>query len=525
MKSITYPNTSIYISSGTTGSIITSTSITTPSINTTMIVPTTGSGSTNNVLISTGNGITWDVPSGSNITNSTLDMNTKNINNANTINCTNINVRNITSNTTFVNQTEFTSAPISIDPTNSSHLSTKQYVDSKLLDSGNVIYNLYLNKSQSETVPTGGNTGYFKLSSILTGATDQTISGVTITGGTEILAGSFITDPVNITNIPVSLFILNLYVGIFNSDAIFNLFFSLFKYSNGTVTSIGTSTKSAGSGDVNTKPNTYPDLYTMTLSISSPITLLAQDRLILRLYYISTIGTGTNYTIYFEKNYCSYLSIVVNNNPTKVKTNGFAISNLNMNNYNITSNNNLSIGCTGKTFSLGDNSISTINIGTNTTTNINLISNNGYNLNCPLTISYTNIPSTNQIGQIVTFTRPTGISNFVNNTELPIQYILPYYGKWLINVNVGIFTISPGTLTNVTLYISNNDTNEILGENEFNGSNTTQTNVTNNILNLTVSLITGTTIKSFNVVQMIKFSGGQFSISTDPYIVKALRLA
>jgi hypothetical protein len=531
MKSISYPNTTILINSGSTGStgtILTSTSITTPSINTNMIVPTSGSGATNNVLVSTGNGITWDVPSSSNITNTTLNMNTKNINNATTISCTTINTSNITSSSTFANQTIFTSAPTSILPTVSTHLATKQYVDSKLVG-GN--YNLYLNRSQTETFPSGGNTGYFKLSSTLTSVTGQGITGTTTTvANVDTLIGSFITDAVNITNIPASLCVLNLYAGITSTSLVFSLFFRLFKVSNiGVITSIGTSTNSSSSGDMNTTPTNYPDLYKMTLSLSSPISTVTTDRLLIRLYYNTSNATSTNYSIYLENKYYSYLTILVNNNST-TQLFGNATSNLSMSGYNITSTNDMTIGCTGKILTIGNQS-STINIGTNTSTSTNIILNGNTgvnclcNLNCPLTVSYTAIPSTQQIGEIVTFTRPSGVTGFTNGQLLSFTYTLPYFGRWLINVTNGVFVVTAGTVTNIALYIRNNNGNIIIGENEENGSQTNTINDNTFIMNMTVGLITGNTIKTFTVSQSINFSSGQYVVSSDPYIVKALRLA
>ena len=133
MTTITYPNTSLYVTNGFTGSTMTSTSITSPSFVINNINDSDGStGVSGYVLSSTGNSVKWNPPFVSTAT-SNLNMNNNNITNINTVTTNTLNTTNITGNTgtvTFSNQVHFTSTPTSITPTLSSELVTKSYADS-----------------------------------------------------------------------------------------------------------------------------------------------------------------------------------------------------------------------------------------------------------------------------------------------------------------------------------------------------------------------------------------------------------
>ena len=524
MKSITYPNTNIAIISGNSGSTISSTSITTPKLITNSLTIYNGNGITGNILSKNDNGLNWIVSP--NNTSSNLNMDNNNI--TDTLNITSSNV--ITSNistATFSNQTIFSTAPISILPTLSSQLVTKKYVD----DISNDICNLYLNYSQTEIVPLQGNTGYFKLSNTPSGITGQGITGTTVRT-TPTLISSFITDPINITNIPASLWVLNLYTGITSTSYEFTMYFELYQYSNGEISIIGTS---ANSGDINTTPNNYPDLYKMSLPITSARTTYLTDRLIIRLYFISTRPTSTTYSIYFENNNYSYLQIIANNNQSQIVS-GYG-NNLNMNSYNITSTNNMSIYSTSPFPITIGNSSSVINIGTDTsiTTNINLgysgagLVNSRYNyLFNPLTPNYNVLPSSNHLGQIITYSRP-GITGISSNSTITNTYTVPYLGRWALFGTAGFYIAATGgTISKITFQSVQSGSSWTIFKQEYYGTQTPTSIGYGNILNGS-GIFDATTdpYRSFTIRQTITFTGGTYrtyNSSTDPYIVRVIRL-
>jgi hypothetical protein len=528
MYNITYPNTNLYYTNGNTGSIISSSYINTPIINTKSIQTLSGTGSVGNVLYSNGSTIFWS-PKTNNIT-TTLNMSTNNIMNTNNIVCNTLNTSTI-SNTTFTNQTTFFNRPISSNSINLSDLVTKEYVDNNILSSG--IYHLYLNKSQYETVPPGGNTGYFKLSTTPSGTTGQGITGTTVTTG-NILVGSFMSEPLNITTIPPSLCILNLYIGLNSAINIFYTYFELIKYSNGVSTTIGISTLSSNSGDINVTPVGYPDLYKMAVTISSAVPLSLSDRLLIKLYYRTTVTPSTLFTIYFEQKYYSYLQIIVNKDING-SFHSTAASNLNMNNYNITSNGNMNI-FSSSNLNLGSQT-SIINIGTNTSTNTNInlgITGNGelatkvINFNCPLTPLYTTLPSNMQLGQVIIYPRIGGITN-INNGSNIYRYNFPYAGRWIISATMGIYIKTVGVIiSSLSFTLSSNNTLDM----NIDGTQITTTTGYNNIMNTTGIVNTSDNYLGsleFIVNYFIKFTGEVGSITShnsdsDPYIVQAVRL-
>ena len=451
MINITYPNTQFTFTNGTTGSTgntITSNSINTTSITAQRISTITGTGSSGNILSKTNDNIAWISASSisGNIGSSNLDMQTKNITNATNITCTTIDPTTITT-TTFANQTTFTTAPTSVGPTASTQLATKSYVDTK--PSTNKNYYLYLNKSQNFTI---GNTGYFTLSTTISGATGQGITGPRVSN-TNILIGSFMTLPLNITNIPPSLWVLNLYTGLTSLTGTFRTFFELYKYTTTGEVIIGTSSRIT----ISTVPPTFPDLYKMTLSVSSPISLLTTDRLLIKLYYNTNNSTGT-YATYYENNWYSYLEIFSNLSCSSVVLGSTATSDLIMNGFNISSTSHLTISCPSKILSIGNKS-STINIGTDTsvTTNINLgvAGTNNIYLNCPLTPSYTNLPGQGEIGQIINFPRVLGKTGIEG--QFTMTYTLPYFGRWFVSSTFGIYLLSGSSINGVTLDIQASD--------------------------------------------------------------------
>ena len=212
-----------------------------------------------------------------------------------------------------------------------------------------------------------------------------------------------------------------------------------------------------------------------------------------------------------------------------------------MNNYNIGSSGNLSISCPTKILTLGNKS-STINIGTDTSVNtsINLgltgRGNTGTNiifLGSPMTPLYNILPSSGQLGEIITFPRTIGKTGFTSS--FISIYTLPYYGRWFISATVGSYvkTIG-GSITRVELEIRNNGTGtgvRTLG-NIRNDKKTYTTTVSEycNILNCTGVLnnFTTTTTLGFSIMYYLSGSGGTYetyNLPSDPYIVQAVRLA
>lgn len=525
MNVISYPNTNIYITNGYTGTTITPTYITTPSINAQRISTILGnSGSPGNILSKTNDNIAWIASSISgNIGSSNLDMQTNNITNANTISCTTIDPTTI-STTTFANQTSFTTTPISYYPTASTHLATKSYVDNKLLTNKN--YYLYLNKSEPITL---GGTGYYTLSTTITGETGQGITGTTVTN-TNTLIGSFMTPALNITNIPPSLWILNLYCGVQNANAVFTTFFELYKYTTtGSASIIGTSSSTAG--DINsTITSNYPSLYKMTLSISSYNSLLITDRLFIKLYYYTT-NTSMLYYTYYENNWYSYLEIL--SNLSSVLCGSDAYSNLNMNSFNITSTGNMSISCPNTILSLG-NKASTINIGTDksVTTNINLglTGTNNIFLNSQLTPNYTRLPGEGEIGQIINFPRvlgKTGISSLV----FDMNYTLPYKGRWFITSTFGIYISASTTINDIYIYLyTTADNSPIISEYSHSKYNGIISSIGYcNIVNVSGIIDNSMSIPGFRF--SCRYGGADptkcftYNDPSDLYIVQAVRLA
>jgi len=412
MTTITYPNSKIIFTdvNGNTGTTILANSITSPFINTTSLITSNGKGNTGNILSTNGSNLSWVnssiISTGSTSTN--INMNNNNIT-ANTVTTTNLNVTNITSNsTTFANQISFTIPPISTTPTTSTQLATKDYIDTNLTTK---LYNLYLNTQPITVIGiTGyqgitGNTGItgyslsntlYNISSGLTGnLTTNTILN------TDVTIAKFISNEINIRQIPNSLWTLNIYGTIDNISNIVNYKAIFELYSNGSYTLLGTSNNSTD--HIALTSTNVPYNYILNIRISSPQTTLPTDRIIITLYAYTDSASGSQIVTYFKPNYYSYAQLQVSNSisslpiPKSILWNNTAYSDLVMNTYNITGS---SISCPSKTLTVGNNS-STINIGTViTATRINLGSTGGsIFLNSPLTPTYTTFSTTgSQIG-------------------------------------------------------------------------------------------------------------------------------
>ena len=521
-----YPNTQLtFTTNGITGTTITSSSITTSSINTQRITIMGNTGAPGNIISKTNNNITWSsLTSNENIRSSNLNMQTNNITNATNITCTTIDPTTITT-TTFANQTSFTTAPISYYPTTSSQLATKSYVDNTLLT--NKHYYLYLNPSIPRFFI--GTTGYYTLSTTITGETGQGITGQTIVTA-RTLIGSFMTPFLNITNIPPSLWILHLYSGLPNISAtsgVFSTFFELYKYSTSTAVTSIIGTSSSNAGDINTNPSNSPDLYKMTLSVSSYISLLPTDRLFINLYYSSTTAS-IQYSTYYEKNWYSYLEILSNNSSTLYASTAY--SNIDMNSFNITSNGNMDVSCPNKLLSLGNNA-STINIGTDTSvsTNINLgfTGTNNIVVGCPLTPINIQLPGEEQLGQIKTYPR---VTEKMQASSFNMEYTLPYNGRWFITATFGIYISASITISSISvnLYTSNNILITEYSDNKHNAiiESSAYCNIVNisGIVDNSNTSITGFYLECiYNSTDNTKIF--TYNDPSDLYIVQAVRLA
>jgi len=471
MTSFTYPNSKLMFTheNGNTGTTILPESITTPSISLSSITDSTGStGSSGYVLSSTGDGIAWITPpSGSNVTTD-LDMNNNDIN-VNTVTTTDLSANTITSATTFTNQVTFNTQPTcSVLPTESNHLATKEYADTFTTSTANYPYNLYLNLSQPRTivgstsysgfVGTTGITGY-TLSNTLTtpiGSTGPQIDFTVPLTNTNYLLATFISDPINITSIPDSLWQLKLYSGSIVTTGTFSYTFTLELYrENNTYITLTNISSSTGEDMNSAIPNTNPYMYTINLKLLDNITL-PTDRIVLQIYYKCTSSIATLNSVYFENNYYSHLNILLNDISCGNLDN---ITNLITN--TISSDNDISINVPNGTLTIGSTA-STINIS-GSTGNIYLFSekkNGLININKPFVPLYTILPSAGQIGEFISIPAPTsqlfpvGLTDQISSTVQIASYTLPYKGTYFTSATVDVnCTTAIGTLNTITLEI------------------------------------------------------------------------
>ena len=223
-----------------------------------------------------------------------------------------LNLGSITSDTALTGQITFSLPPHSVDPILGDDLTTKGYVDS-LVGQYSGGFNLYLNYSESLTV---NSISYKKLSQTVSSAAQQSV--ITTTNGTNQLIASFISDAINITEIPTGLWSLYLYGGISATGGVVYYFFKIRKNSGGVLTDIATSGNSI---DINATPSTNPDVYHMNATINTAVSVLLTDRIIIEVYCIKISGVNVDLTTYFESSYYSYIQTTLNAGTTLLGSN------------------------------------------------------------------------------------------------------------------------------------------------------------------------------------------------------------
>jgi hypothetical protein len=240
-----------------------------------------------------------------------------------------------TTNINLIGQTSFDTPPHSTTPILGNDLTTKDYVDS-LVGQYSGGYNLYLN--YSETLEVNSIT-YKYLSNEVSSATQQDV--LTITDGTDQLIATFITDEINILEIPTGLWNMTLYGSVSGAGGVLYYYYKIKKNSGGAITDLITS---GFSPDVNATPTGNPDAYHMSATIDSPINVLLTDRIIIEIYCKKISGTSITLNTYFESSYYSFIQTTLNAGTTLLTSSN-----------NWTGNNNFELIPTTQTATAGSN--------------------------------------------------------------------------------------------------------------------------------------------------------------------------
>jgi len=455
MTTINYSNSKLVFmdASGNTGTIISPESISTPSITTSGFSVFNGTGSAGTILSTTGSSLSWISPLLT--TDSSSNITKNSVNNVNTLTTTTLNATNITSSATFTNQVSFNLLPTSVTPTISSHLATKNYVDT-LEPSG--IFTMFLNYSQTSSV-----NSYKILSNTLSTAVISQVT-TSVTAGLSAPIATFISGVINITQILPSLLTLYIYGKNITGNFVTYYFFNLKIYNS--VTSTLSTIKGTAQSSAILSTTVNPSIHKMVLDIPTTITTNLTDMIVIELHAFNASTTNVSIYTFFENNNYSYAQFQSNTiiNPLQNYTwITPATSNLDMNGFNISSTGNLTISrAASTTFSLGSQS-SIINIGTDSTTatNINLLSSSNSAssifINAPLTLNYTTLPSTGDIGEIISL----GASDLIGSDSLTTStfatryYNLPYVGMWMFSATCGHNTTVSGNMTMYSIYLYN----------------------------------------------------------------------
>lgn len=264
-----------------------------------------------------------------------LDMQGEDITNCGELVSDFINVGEINSEVLFSNQTTFNLPPHSTTPILGNDLATKGYVDS-LVGQYSGGYNLYFNYSESLIV---NSITYKYLSNQVSSAIQQDLQ--ITTDGTDQLLVSFITDEINILEIPAGLWSMVLYGSVSGAGGVLYYYFKIKKNSGGVITDIITS---GNSPDVNATPTGNPDAYHMSATIDTPINVLLTDRIIIEIYCIKVSGVNVQLNTYFENAYYSYIQTTLNAGTTLLTSDN-----------NWTANNNFELIPTSETATAGSN--------------------------------------------------------------------------------------------------------------------------------------------------------------------------
>jgi len=226
-------------------------------------------------------------------------------------------------------QVEFNTPPHSVTPILGNDITTKDYVDS-LVGQYSGGFNLFLNYSQSVVV---NSISYKSFSPTVSSASNQIVS--TITDGTNQLIASFISDPINILEIPTGLWNMALNGGVSSAGGVLNYFFKIRRNRAGVISDLITS---GNSPDINATPSSNPDTYHMNATISTAIPLLLTDRIIIEIYCIKTSGASVTLNTYFEGDYYSYIQTTLNAGTTLLSSsNNWTGSNIFNNNVRLNS--------------------------------------------------------------------------------------------------------------------------------------------------------------------------------------------
>lgn len=529
MPTITYPNSKIVFTdiNGNTGTTILPNSITTPSISTSSFLLLNGKGETGTILSTTGSNLQW-ISSGSNSNSTTIssDINTTTISNANTITSTNLNTPTISITNPITNTLTFNTPPTSSNPTTSSQLATKEYVDKILPER---FINLYLNKS----VP-GFLSNYSALQTTTTTQTNQTTTTITGSANSKTLIGSFISDPINITKLPICIWNLYIWGTINNLTDPTNYVADFQLYRSGNFINLGTSNNSAN--HIATTANTIPYKYNINISLSSEIQTNLDDRIVIKLYAYKVSGPTASQivTTYFEQNYYSYAQIQVITPITLFRPNPLFGTIANSNLYmtlpasgtaEITSTENYTITCPSNTLTIGG---PTIYIGNSVPapTTINLLSpgsTGSIYVNKRIILSYSpRLPGDGQIGETITYKTLASTPTFTSNSPLSITYPLNK-GVWIVNANSGFLTVTSGNVSNMSIYIKNGST--FICRNDYSMQYTSPINAVQ-VLSCSgvIDILSSTTITLF---QEMTFSSGTYRIANADfnYSVQFARVA
>jgi len=201
---------------------------------------------------------------------------------------------------TIPEQTTFSLPPhINEDPVNGNDATHKGYVDKLIGNYSGSGLNLYLNYSQTDGA-------YKVLSNIINSAASTYTSKQTQALGTNTVIASFITPSgyPGISIVPIGLWNMSLYAFTNITAGTLSIHFELFSINTVLVESL-----IATSEDVVINVTGGPVVYSLSATISTPVSILTTDRLVIKLYSTGEgmPDTQTLYT-YFESSRYSFVN-------------------------------------------------------------------------------------------------------------------------------------------------------------------------------------------------------------------------